>query len=79
MKRSILFLVMILASAFLAAQEPAVPAAVPPAPAGDQPEAVVTQDTFDAGNVLKGKKIEHAFLVKNAGKAELSILSAKAG
>ena len=76
MKRS--FLLLILLSAFLAAQEPPAPA-VPSAPSGDQPEAVVSQDTHDAGDILKGKKVEYAFTVKNAGKAELSILSAKAG
>lgn len=78
MKRSILFLVMVLASAFLAAQEPAAPAPAA-APVGDQPEAVVVQDTFDAGNILKGKKVEHTFIIKNTGKAELTILSAKPG
>ena len=74
MKR--LCLLLILLSAFLAAQEP--PAPVAPA-AGPLPEAVVPLESYDAGNVLKGNKIEYSFKIKNAGKAELAILSAKAG
>jgi hypothetical protein len=72
------FILLLLLSPLLAAQEPAAPPP-PAAPAGDLPEAVVPQDVYDAGEVLKGKKVEFAFKVKNSGKAELSILSAKAG
>ena len=78
MKRSILFLVLVLLGAFLSAQEPPAPAA-PAAPAGPPPEAVVPQDAFDAGNVLRGKKLEHEFTIKNTGKGELTILSARPG
>jgi hypothetical protein len=76
MKRWFTFLLLL--SPLLAAQEPAV-APPPAAPVGDQPEAVVPQEVYDAGEVLKGKKVEYAFKIKNTGKAELSILSAKAG
>jgi len=77
MKRFIL-LFLILFAALLGAQAPPAPS-VPPAPTGDQPEATIPQDSFDAGNVLKGKKVEHTFIIKNTGKAELNILSAKPG
>jgi|GEM_PF-2489330 len=42
-------------------------------------KAYVAEDTFDAGNVIKGKKVEHAFVIKNMGKSDLEILSAKPG
>lgn len=67
---------LILLGAVLSAQEP------PPAPAADEvntPVAVVPLEVYDAGKILKGSKIEYAFKVKNAGRAELAILSAKAG
>jgi hypothetical protein len=58
------------------------PPAPSPAPAvvpENAPQAVVANETFDAGEVIRGKKIEHSFIVKNAGKSELEILSAKPG
>ena len=58
------------------------PPAPPPAQAvapENAPQAVVADETFDAGEIIRGKKIEHSFLIKNAGKSELEILSAKPG
>ena len=47
--------------------------------AGAVPRAAVSEETHDAGRVLQGKKIEHAFVVANKGNAVLNILSAKPG
>jgi len=88
MKKLILALCLITAS--LWAQEavkvkpavPAVPPAAQTAPAvspENAAKAFVAEDTFDAGNVTKGKKVEHAFMIKNMGKSDLEILSAKPG
>ena len=42
-------------------------------------KAYVAEDSFDVGNIIKGKKAEHAFVIKNMGKSDLEILSAKPG
>ena len=55
---------------------PAPPPATP-APTGPQPKAVVEELTFNAGDVAKGDVIDHDFIVKNTGKADLMILSVK--
>jgi hypothetical protein len=47
--------------------------------AGGVPRAAVSKETHDAGRVLQGKKIEHAFVVVNKGNAVLNILCAKPG
>jgi len=47
--------------------------------AGGVPHAAVSEETHDAGRILQGKKIEHAFIVANKGAAVLNILSAKPG
>ena len=45
-----------------------------------KPKAVIEQPTYDAGEIYRtGAKLEHAFIVKNTGAAELQILSAKPG
>lgn len=56
-----------------------VPPTAPAVAPENAPKAVVAEDTFDAGIIVKGKKVEHAFIVKNAGKSDLEILSAKPG
>jgi len=58
------------------------PPAPPPAPTAvpeNAPQAVVADEIFDAGEVIRGKKVEHSFIIKNAGKSELEILTAKPG
>jgi uncharacterized protein YgiM (DUF1202 family) len=45
--------------------------------AAQAPKLVVTETTFDAGAVPKGEVIEHDFVVKNSGDADLLILSVK--
>jgi hypothetical protein len=88
MKRVFLALLLIVASAW--AQEavkatppnPAAPPAAQATPAvspENASKAFVAEDSFDAGNVIKGKKVEHAFVIKNMGKSDLEILSAKPG
>ena len=47
--------------------------------AGGVPRAAVPEETHDAGRILQGKKIEHAFVVANKGDSVLNILSAKPG
>ncbi len=44
---------------------------------GGKPQAIVEKDTYDAGDVVKGKKVEYSFIIKNAGTAPLKILQAK--
>ncbi|HEY4492337.1 MAG TPA: hypothetical protein VI958_10100 [Acidobacteriota bacterium] len=44
------------------------------------PKLLVEQPTYDAGARYRtGENIEHAFIIKNAGTAELKILSAQPG
>ena len=85
-----MFLALCLIAASMWAQEaakakPAAPAAPPTAQTAPavSPEnaakASVAEDTFDAGNIIKGKKVEHVFVIKNMGKSDLEILSAKPG
>jgi hypothetical protein len=59
--------------------EGAAPAASAPAanPGGPQPKAVIEELTFNAGDIPKGTTIDHEFVVKNAGKADLMILAVK--
>lgn len=45
----------------------------------DAPVAVVSQKQFNAGKVRAGTTIEHGFIIKNTGKGELRIISAKPG
>jgi len=48
--------------------------------AGAKPKLVVEQPTFEAGNIYRTpQRLEHAFIVKNTGTAELQILAAKPG
>jgi len=44
---------------------------------GDQPKCVVEEMTFNAGDIAKGTTIDHDFVVKNTGKADLMITSVK--
>ncbi len=44
---------------------------------GGKPQAIIEKDIYDAGDVVKGKKVEYSFIIKNAGKAPLKILQAK--
>ena len=62
-----------------APQPPQTPSAPPAAIAQIPPQAVVVSEMFDAGDVVKGIKVEHAFVIRNTGKGELEILSAKPG
>ena len=43
------------------------------APAHAGPRVVVDQPVYDAGEVPQGKPIAHAFILKNAGDADLTI------
>ena len=43
------------------------------------PKMVISELTYDAGEVIKGTVIEHDFIVKNEGDAVLQIKSAKPG
>lgn len=45
--------------------------------AAQNPKLVITETTFDAGGVAKGEVIEHDFVVKNTGDADLLVLSVK--
>ena len=42
-----------------------------------QPKAVAVEPDFDFGEVEEGVNVEHVFKLRNAGNAELAILSAK--
>ncbi len=42
-----------------------------------KPEAFFPETTHDMGEVLKGKKIEYSFVVKNTGTAPLKIIQAR--
>lgn len=45
-----------------------------------KPKMVIEQIVFDAGEVYRtGEKLEHGFIIKNTGNADLNILSAKPG
>jgi len=47
---------------------------------GGKPNIIINQAVFDAGQVLRtGTPIEHVFVVKNAGDANLNILEVKPG
>jgi hypothetical protein len=66
---------LLLASAWLHAQE-VTPAQAP----SGKPKMEISKPVFDAGTVYRSKdKIEHAFLIKNTGTADLKILSARPG
>jgi len=43
------------------------------------PKLTVDQETFDAGTIYKSDKLEHAFVIKNAGNSDLNIVSATPG
>jgi hypothetical protein len=43
------------------------------APAHAGPRVVVDQSVYDAGELPQGKPIAHAFILKNAGDADLTI------
>jgi hypothetical protein len=48
--------------------------------AAAKPKLVVEQPTFQAGDVYRTpQRLEHAFIIKNTGTAELQILAAKPG
>ncbi len=53
--------------------------AAAPAAGAAQPRMVVDAAEIDAGAVAQGEQVEGVFLVRNAGDAELAILSAKPG
>ena len=45
-----------------------------------KPRMVLTEVTYDAGEVFRtGEKLEHAFVIKNQGNANLEILSVTPG
>ena len=45
-----------------------------------KPKMVVTQNTYNAGEIFRtGKNIEHAFIIKNQGTADLKILTVTPG
>lgn len=62
-----------------AAQEAAAPAASAPAdavpPEGAKPVAVFPEFTHEFGEVTRGQKLHHIFVVKNEGKVDLQILN----
>jgi hypothetical protein len=49
------------------------------APAGPAPRAVVRKMTIEAGEVLEGQVYQTTFYIRNAGDAELQILSVRPG
>jgi hypothetical protein len=57
------------------------PAKVPAgkAPAGKAPRAIVNNLTIQAGEVLEGQPYQNTFIIRNAGDAELQILSVRPG
>ncbi len=57
------------------------PAKVPAgkAPAGKAPRAIVNSLTILAGEVLEGQPYQNTFIIRNAGDAELQILSVRPG
>ena len=57
------------------------PAKIPAgkAPAGKAPRAVVNNLTIQAGEVLEGLSYQNTFIIRNAGDAELQILSVRPG
>lgn len=58
------------------ADENHAPADAKPATSGT-PKAVLEETTFNGGDIPKGETVEHDFIVKNAGNAELLITSVK--
>jgi len=48
-------------------------------PGGKQPAITFDAIQFDAGEVWEGDIVTHSFIVKNTGKAELSISNVKPG
>jgi hypothetical protein len=44
-----------------------------------QPQITIDSALYDAGKIDEGKKIIHAFTIKNTGTAELTIKDVKAG
>ena len=73
----------------LNAQEPKIKVNVQPkkaepnqvkaAPGGKQPAIAFDAIQFDAGEVWEGDTVSHTFIVKNTGKAELTISNVKPG
>jgi hypothetical protein len=55
------------------------PSPVKAAPGGKQPAIAFDVIQFDAGEVWEGDTVSHAFIVKNTGKAELTISNVKPG
>ena len=48
--------------------------------AAAKPQLVVEQPTFEAGDVYRTpERLQHVFIIKNTGSAELQILAAKPG
>jgi hypothetical protein len=45
----------------------------------NQPAIMIEQKMFDAGEVWEGDVVNHSFIVKNTGKAELNISNVKPG
>jgi len=46
-------------------------------PAGKAPKVVVDQKTIQVGEILEQQNVEHTYIIKNAGNAELQIISVK--
>jgi hypothetical protein len=45
-----------------------------------KPKMVIEESIYNAGDIYRTKeKVEHSFVIKNTGAAELKILSAKPG
>jgi len=45
-----------------------------------KPKMLIEQPVYDAGDVYKsGEKLEHAFVIKNTGDADLTIYDARPG
>lgn len=42
-----------------------------------KPQATVEETSHEVGDVLKGTKVEHSFIIKNTGTAPLQILQAR--
>jgi len=63
----------LLVAATIWAQTAAPAAAAAPAPGAKKPKATAVEPIKDVGNVSKGEKITHDFMIKNEGDADLQI------
>src|SRR5256885_16199460 len=53
------------------------PGADKPAPTGDQPKLVLSQNEWDFGTKWYGEKCEGSVTLKNEGKADLTVVNVK--